>query len=253
MPRVTKLLIFVSLYIISDIAFGRIATYLQIENSIGKVIVWQSYLFGIFWVFYLSTFRKNLDFFGELHFSLKYWAKISLYIIAMQFATSFISMGIFGSSPSAIVRPFEISGPIVFLSIVLIGPFVEEFIFRGRLFNVSAKVVSKGVAIAVTTLLIAAIHLPINYSVAVLGASIGFTYVYANTRNLPLAIFCHATGNLITFILAKSNTSPNTHTNLELWEQFVCMVLGIALFSFTFYKLRQTIHHLTENKNYSLN
>jgi membrane protease YdiL (CAAX protease family) len=88
--------------------------------------------------------------------------------------------------------------------LVVVGPFVEEYIFRHLLIGKLSRRVNIWVCSAVSTLLFAALHivgqetltLPVLMPYLAMGATLVFVYVWTG-KNLMFSYFVHAAKNLL--------------------------------------------------------
>lgn len=102
----------------------------------------------------------------------------------------------------AVYEKMDFSHPSALLSIVVLAPLCEEFIFRGTVLRGITAKHSPAVAIAVSALLFGIIHLNFFQGVAafLLGLFIGF--VYYKTHSIWAAIFVHFVNNGFSFLMA---------------------------------------------------
>lgn len=166
------------------------------------------------------------------------WLKICFCIFILEIGTASVSKGMFQSNPVDINRNFEVSGFLVFLSVVLLAPLIEEYIFRKVLYNLLSETSTK-IAIAFTTIFFASLHLPINYAVATLGSSFGLTYIYSKTSNLTLVVACHSLLNLVSFVFVANRPIAAVKSNDSLHDQIANVVLGIVITLLGFYLIKR--------------
>ncbi|MCC5893572.1 MAG: CPBP family intramembrane metalloprotease [Exiguobacterium sp.] len=89
--------------------------------------------------------------------------------------------------------------PVMTLSVVLLGPIIEEILFRHILFgNLSARF-GFWIAFAVSSVLFALIH-DDNRFLVYIAMSFAFTVAYAKTRRLIVPIAIHAFNNALVMI-----------------------------------------------------
>ena len=90
--------------------------------------------------------------------------------------------------------------PVMTLSVVLLGPVIEEILFRHILFgNLSARF-GFWIAFAVSSVLFALIHDDNRFLVYV-AMSFAFTVAYAKTRRLIVPIAIHAFNNALVMVV----------------------------------------------------
>lgn len=85
----------------------------------------------------------------------------------------------------------------VFLSVVILGPIVEELLFRGVLFNVLAKNFGNAFGVLISGITFGIWHMEFVQSIytAFLGVAIAIIYMY--TRSILFPILCHCLYNFI--------------------------------------------------------
>jgi len=91
------------------------------------------------------------------------------------------------------------------LFIVVIGPFAEELLFRGLLYNSLKRSIGCIQAMIATSLLFSLLHMNLIGFLPILGVSLLFVYLYEKTGSLMVSVFVHMLHNgfliLIIFIL----------------------------------------------------
>ena len=102
-----------------------------------------------------------------------------------------------------------IANPVAaFLSVVIVGPVVEEILFRGLIYGALEKRLRVFGAILVSSLLFAAVHLQVVYFIPIfcLGLVLGWARCKANSLGLPILI--HVLNNGVALILLKFFEKP---------------------------------------------
>jgi membrane protease YdiL (CAAX protease family) len=94
---------------------------------------------------------------------------------------------------------FELT--LIFISLVVVVPFVEEVIFRGFMFQGLIKSFGFVASSLITSLLFALVHFQINVGVDTFILSLGLTYLVHTTKSLWPAIGLHALKNAVAFVL----------------------------------------------------
>jgi len=91
------------------------------------------------------------------------------------------------------------------LFVAVIGPFAEELLFRGLLYNSLKKSIGCIQAMIATSLLFSLLHMNLIGFLPILGLSLLFVYLYEKTGSLMVSVFVHVLHNsfliLIIFIL----------------------------------------------------
>ncbi|EFI42407.1 MULTISPECIES: CPBP family intramembrane glutamic endopeptidase [Peptoniphilus] len=85
----------------------------------------------------------------------------------------------------------------VFLSVVILGPIVEELLFRGLIYNYSDKIKSKLFPVIVSALLFGIWHRELVQSVYTISLGFGIALVYKDMKSLIWPIYVHILNNFI--------------------------------------------------------
>ncbi|MGP1569879.1 MAG: lysostaphin resistance A-like protein [Eubacteriales bacterium] len=121
----------------------------------------------------------------------------------------------------------------VFLSVVILGPIIEELLFRGVIFNVIAKNFGNIAGVLVSGITFGIWHMELVQSIytALLGVVIAIIYMY--TRSILFPILCHCLYNLIGTLppqldtTAMSNFIDGTNYISMLPAVLLCIVFVI--------------------------
>ena len=100
-------------------------------------------------------------------------------------------------------KELSVSPIILILSAAVVAPIYEEIIFRGILLKGMSKKVNPIIALVVSALLFALVHLniPQGINAFLLGLVIGF--IYLTTESIYLSIFAHFINNLLALIISS--------------------------------------------------
>ncbi|MCK9235458.1 MAG: type II CAAX endopeptidase family protein [Acholeplasmataceae bacterium] len=199
--------------------------YMIEDQGVGLTYFWSAFaqfiLMGVALAFLFLFLKNDIVYdFKEIKLIRNQWFMIIatgyLYIILGNIASNLISMLLSSAlnfPPSeaanqlAIIRALNSNGVIfMILAAVIIGPIVEELVFRKSIFGL---IKNDTVAVIVSALLFGAIHLTQESSVVealvngisyfVMGAIFGYIYV-KNKRNIYAPIAVHMVVNLISVI-----------------------------------------------------
>lgn len=138
-------------------------------------------------------------------------------------------------------REFPVEVALLFVSIVILAPIVEEFIFRGVFINVLSKKKSTVFALVVSSLFFGLLHLETMVPTAVIGFALAL--IYHITGSLRLVIAAHMVNNLIAFVISVSNISISENLTF-------IGVLGGILFLFYIGGTLYFIRYIFKNKAY---
>lgn len=134
------------------------------------------------------------------------------------------------SMPDIINGAFEklpASPIILIISVAIVAPIYEEIIFRGILLKGMAKKVNPIIALVVSSLLFAVVHLnvPQFINAFILGLVIGF--IYLTTQSIYLSIFAHFINNLLALTVSSKFALIGGKYAIEIHGMF--FILGITL------------------------
>ncbi len=133
------------------------------------------------------------------------------------------------SMPDFISGSFEkltVSPIILILSVMVVAPIYEEIIFRGILLKGMSKKTNPAIALVVSALFFAVVHLnvPQGINAFLLGLVIGF--IYLTTDSIYLSIFAHLINNLLALLLSSRFASIGGKYALEVHG--VLFALGVV-------------------------
>ncbi|MGH4117915.1 CPBP family intramembrane glutamic endopeptidase [Clostridium sp.] len=134
------------------------------------------------------------------------------------------------SIPNLINKPFEeqaISPILLILSLVVIAPIYEEIVFRGILLRGMANKINPNIALVVSALFFAVVHLNIAQGINafLLGLITGF--IYLKTESIYLSIFAHFVNNLLAITVSSMFTAMEGKYVMSIHRMF--FILGIIL------------------------
>lgn len=111
-------------------------------------------------------------------------------------------------------------------STAVLGPIIEEFIFRGIIYNKLKKVFSIKFSIVLESILFAIYHLNLIQGIYALLFGIIITYIYEKRQNIMAPILVHCIGNLTISFIYPLLISVN-YIYLQI---FLVFLLFIAIF-----------------------
>lgn len=110
------------------------------------------------------------------------------------------------SMPNFINEAFDelaVSPIILVLSVIIVAPIYEEIVFRGILLKGMSKKINPTIALVVSALLFAIVHMniPQGINAFLLGLVLGF--IYLRTESIYLSIFAHCLNNILALSLSS--------------------------------------------------
>ena len=129
------------------------------------------------------------------------------------------------------------------ISIGIIGPILEELVFRGITYNRLKLITSKWKAIMITSLLFGIFHGNIVQFIYTFIFSIILTYIYDYEKNIFAPIIMHVSANISTILLMLFIRSLNIYYSLSLFLIFMIFLLIIM------YKNKNIVNSNNVNEN----
>ena len=134
------------------------------------------------------------------------------------------------SMPSFISEVFDdiaVSPIILIISVTIVAPIYEEIIFRGILLKGMSKKINPVIAIVVSALLFAIVHMniPQGINAFLLGIALGF--IYLRTGSIYLSIFAHFVNNLLALSISSLFSLIGGKYGIEIHGIF--LLIGIIL------------------------
>lgn len=144
------------------------------------------------------------------------------------------------SMPSFINESLEelsVSPIILILSLVVIAPIYEEIIFRGILLKGMANKINPNIALVISALFFAIVHLniPQGINAFLLGLITGF--IYLKTESIYLSIFAHFMNNFLAITVSSMFTSMEGKYVMPMHRMF--FVLGVILLVIVYREYKQ--------------
>ncbi|MBP5772694.1 MAG: CPBP family intramembrane metalloprotease [Eubacterium sp.] len=117
---------------------------------------------------------------------------------------------------------------------VILGPIVEELIFRGLMYIRLKRMFGAGVAAFVTGLVFGLFHMNISQGVYAFIFSYGAIFVYERYKNICAPILFHMAANaisvLVTFMVKDYNTSAGNNTaNVSTSSEWVGIIIVLVV------------------------
>lgn len=131
----------------------------------------------------------------------------------------------------------SVSPIILILSLVVVAPIYEEIIFRGILLKGMANKINPKIALVISALFFAVVHLniPQGINAFLLGMVIGF--IYLRTGSIYLSIFAHLTNNFLAITVSSIFMSMRGKYVMGIHQIF--FILGVLLLIISFKGLMQ--------------
>lgn len=182
------------------------------ETNVERFAYWTIFSFSLAFLIILFLLRKERTLVSDLRGEPAsvgvsvVWAIIGFFLaIFAQSLAANIEINLFGVEPGSentqmIMRVIEVS-PLVILVTSIIGPILEEIVFRKILFGVLYKKTNFFIAAIISSLIFSIFHGEPQH--LLLYASMGFTFafLYVKTQRILVPIFAHVAMNTMVVIV----------------------------------------------------
>ena len=179
--------------------------YLILGNLKISLFIFVNYL--ILFIFGILYYKKDIV---EAKNNLKNYKKLILYIVLVgigSVALSTIIEMIFSigeTNNQTIVNENILENPLLsFVSVVILGPLVEEIIYRHIFLGKLSNMISKGVAIVFSVIMFSSVHTGFSREILIyIPMAIGITIMYLKfNKNIIASYLYHSLWNLYAFII----------------------------------------------------
>ena len=179
--------------------------YLILGNLKLSLFIFVNYL--ILFIFGILYYKKDIV---EAKNNLKNYKKLILYIVLVgigSVALSTIIEMIFSigeTNNQTIVNENILENPLLsFVSVVILGPLVEEIIYRHIFLGKLSNMISKGVAIVFSVIMFSSVHTGFSREILIyIPMAIGITIMYLKfNKNIIASYLYHSLWNLYAFII----------------------------------------------------
>lgn len=184
-----------------------------------------------FWIVTLIRKKKFLKEASLVKFKPSTVAPIIIGGISLNFAISFLLN--FVPFPQSWIESYEASssellggaGILMWISVVIMAPLVEELTFRGFMYSRLKTGMAKWIAIIITSLVFGIVHGTIIWAIYTFIFSLVLISVLERTKSLWGSILLHMSFNLVG---ATMSTWPNMLDNVNEWIIFIASIVLTA-------------------------
>ncbi|HLQ71011.1 MAG TPA: CPBP family intramembrane glutamic endopeptidase [Bacillota bacterium] len=164
-------------------------------------------------------------------FALIGWAILGLIMaFASQIIVSALELTLFGIEPGS-ENTFEImdiarAAPLFIIVPALVGPILEEIIFRKIIFGSLYKRMNFFLAALISSLIFGIIHMEPEHLLLYAAMGFVFAFVYVMTKRIMVPIIVHMSMNSIAVMLQFSLTPEDIEKMREQMEQIQMILIG---------------------------
>ena len=177
------------------------------QQAIQQLLVhWELIGFSVTLIIFLYIYRKELMKDTKLSIKLSrnlfVWILIGIILVFLgQMVGSLLDKSVFQLTTQSVNTSRTVAAavisPVALISIVLLAPLVEEFVFRYATINILTRRFSQTLSILISSLFFSIMHFDFPFIFGYFLIGIVFAVVYVRTNRLLVSFFVHAIMNLI--------------------------------------------------------
>ena len=125
---------------------------------------------------------------------------------------------------------------LVFISVVIAAPLIEEVLFRGLLFGSLKELIGLPGAIILSGVIFGALHgTSVGTVIATSTAGIALAYIYAMSKNIVHTMIAHGLLNLIVLCRVFIQGEPKFIENIATSSTWLLIIISVAMIAFSFW------------------
>ncbi|HFJ9441310.1 MULTISPECIES: CPBP family intramembrane glutamic endopeptidase [Bacillus] len=177
------------------------------QQAIQQLLVhWELIGFSVTWIIFFFIYRKELMKDTKLSIKLSrnlfVWILIGIILVFLgQMVGSLLDKSVFQLTTQSVNTSSTVAAavisPVALISIVLLAPLVEEFVFRYAAINILTRRFTQTWSILISSLFFAIMHFDFPFIFGYFLIGIVLAVVYVRTNRLLVSFFVHAIMNLI--------------------------------------------------------
>ncbi|MCU4976069.1 CPBP family intramembrane metalloprotease [Bacillus cereus] len=177
------------------------------QQAIQQLLVhWELIGFSVTLIIFLYIYRKELMKDTKLSIKLSrnlfVWILIGIILVFLgQMVGSLLDKSVFQLTTQSVNTSSTVAAavisPVALISIVLLAPLVEEFVFRYAAINILTRRFTQTWSILISSLFFSIMHFDFPFIFGYFLIGIVFAVVYVRTNRLLVSFFVHAIMNLI--------------------------------------------------------
>ncbi|GAA0304937.1 hypothetical protein GGQ92_002140 [Gracilibacillus halotolerans] len=198
-------------------------------------IYWQVGAFLVAFIIMLFILKREMkDFFAldnKRVGSLAFWSIIG-FILAMitQVVAAFIQTFVLKIQPGS-ENTFEIMAmarqvPLLIIVITIIGPILEELVFRKAIFGSLYKKMNFFFAGLLSSFIFAIVHMDFSHILVYTAVGFVFAFLYIETKRIIVPIIAHAGMNTFAVVVQLSTDPEEIEEQMRLLEQLQSIIIG---------------------------
>lgn len=150
-----------------------------------------------------------MEFLKKNFSSIKLGHFILLVLLGLFLSLTINSIFIYTGFIKLSIVPSEIDDKVIYIITMLIriltscviGPLIEEIVFRGFLFNSLSKRINVVLSALLTTIIFAVMHISISTCIFAIFTGLVFIYFYIKTNNLLVSFTIHSACNIMALVV----------------------------------------------------
>ena len=116
--------------------------------------------------------------------------------------------------------------PILIIVITIVGPILEELVFRKAIFGTLYKKMNFFFAGLLSSFIFALVHMDFNHILVYTAVGFVFAFLYIETKRIIVPILAHAGMNTFAVIVQLSQDPEKIEEQLRLLEQLQSIIIG---------------------------
>ncbi|GEN57758.1 peptidase [Halolactibacillus alkaliphilus] len=116
--------------------------------------------------------------------------------------------------------------PVFIIVVSVIGPILEELVFRKVIFGELNKRTNFLIAALISSLIFAVVHTDFTHLLVYFMMGLVFSFLYVQTKRIIVPIFAHVAMNSIVVMVQFAYQSPELQELLEQFEQLQIIIFG---------------------------
>ena len=126
------------------------------------------------------------------------------------------------------------------LAIAIVGPILEEMLFRGAITSVLLKAYTPKKAIIYSALIFGIFHINPAQILTAFLMGLLLAWLFYKTHSLIPGILIHILNNSLSVFFTRTYPGADTLADLMGWESYgICLILAIALLTFSIWQLNK--------------
>ncbi|SFM14476.1 hypothetical protein SAMN04487943_108188 [Gracilibacillus orientalis] len=206
-----------------------------IENQDVFIVAWSVMTFAVALVICLIILRHEMKDFFQLREkkigSIILWSFLGIILVMIsQYTAIIIEQVVFGIKPGSKntmdLMNVARQAPIFIVIISVLGPILEELVFRKAIFGSLYKRMNFFFAALLSGVIFAAVHMDFEHILTYTAIGMVFAFLYVETKRIIVPIIAHMAINTFAVIGQLSMDPEEIERQMEKMEQLMMILIG---------------------------